>query len=189
MLHYCLFNNDKGVMIVANKADTVIEIIDKIKNIYKLLPFFLKGGIINWNTRSIVFENGCRIKSSARTKEPAIGFTIDFLYMDEFAHVPNTIARAYYKAVIPTVSSIKDSKIIITSTPNGANLFKELVVSSELPETHPDKGMYNVIRVYWYQVPDGKFKDDTIATRLDARLYYSNAELKKYNINIKDVFK
>jgi hypothetical protein len=47
MLHYCLFNNDKGVMIVANKADTVIEIIDKIKNIYKLLPFFLKSGIIN----------------------------------------------------------------------------------------------------------------------------------------------
>ncbi len=189
MLHYCLFNNDKGVMIVANKADTVIEIIDKIKNIYKLLPFFLKGGIINQNTRSIVFENGCRIKSSARTKEPAIGFTIDFLYMDEFAHVPNTIARAYYKAVIPTVSSIKDSKIIITSTPNGANLFKELVVSSELPETHPDKGMYNVIRVYQYQVPDGKFEDDTIATRLDARLYYSNIELKKYNIKVNDVLK
>ena len=42
MLYFCLFNENKGVMIVANKNDTVVEIIDKIKNIYKLLPFFLQ---------------------------------------------------------------------------------------------------------------------------------------------------
>ena len=189
ILQYIIANSNKNIMIVANKADTVIEIIDKIKNIYKLLPFFLKPGIVNWNTRTIVFDNGCRIKSSARTKEPAIGFTIDFLYMDEFAHIPNTIVRHYYKAVVPTVSSIKNSKIIITSTPNGSNLFKELVVSSELPYGNPDKGMYKVIKVYWWQVPDGEFDDKTTGTRLDPKLYLDEFELAKYKLTSSDVQK
>jgi hypothetical protein len=182
ILHYCIFNNDRGIMIVANKGDTVIEIIDKIKNIYKQLPFFLKPGIVNWNTKSIVFDNGCRIKSSARSKEPAIGFTIDFLYMDEFAHIPKSIATPYYKAAIPTVSSIKGSKILITSTPNGAGLFKDIVVSSELPEGNPDKGMYKVIRIYWWQVPDGKFDDGTLGSRLDPKLYLMPFEMKQYGM-------
>lgn len=189
ILHYALFNTNKGIMIVANKADTVIEIIDKIKNIYKQLPFFLKNGIINWNQKNIVFENGCRIKSSARTKEPAIGFTIDYLYMDEFAHIPTSIITHYYKAAVPTVSSIKNSKIVITSTPNGANLFKDLVVGALLPEGHPDKNMYNLIKIYWHQVADGEFDDGTKGTRLDPKLFYDNKTLKKHGLTIQKVLK
>lgn len=184
LLHYCIFNTNKGVMIVANKGDTVVEILDKIKNIYRLLPFFLKPGIINWNSKSIVFDNGCRMKSQARSKEPAIGFTIDFLYMDEFAHIPRNIITHYYKAAIPTVSSIKGSKIVITSTPNGANLFKDLVMGAQLPDGHPDKNMYKLIKVLWSQVPDGKFtlKDGTEinGTRLDPKLYFKHEQILKY---------
>lgn len=187
LLHYCIFNTNKGIMIVANKGDTVVEILDKIKNIYKLLPFFLKPGLINWNSKSIVFDNGCRIKSQARSKEPAIGFTIDFLYMDEFAHIPRNIITHYYKAAIPTVSSIKGSKIVITSTPNGANLFKELVMGAQLPDGHPDKNMYKLIKVYWHQVPDGKFEDGTSGTRLDAKIYPNLSELKNAGLSISDM--
>lgn len=185
LLHYCIFNTNKGCMVVANKSDTVVEILDKIKNIYKLLPFFLKPGLINWNSKSIVFENGCRIKSQARSKEPAIGFTIDFLYMDEFAHIPRNIIEHYYKAAIPTVSSIKGSKIVITSTPNGANLFKDLVLGASLPEGHQDKNMYKLIKVLWWQVPDGKFDDGTTGTRMDCKIYPMEFEMKTegYTIN------
>lgn len=184
LLHYAIFNTNKGIMVVANKGETVIEILDKIKNIYKLLPFFLKPGLINWNSKSIVFDNGCRIKSQARSKEPAIGFTIDYLYMDEFAHIPRNIINHYYKAAIPTVSSIKGSKIVITSTPNGANLFKDLVMGASLPNNHPDKNMYNLIKVYWYQVPDGKFEDGTNGTRLDAKLYPMPFEMQTHGYTL-----
>jgi hypothetical protein len=68
-------------MIVANKGDTATEIVDKIKSIYSLIPFFLKPGIKVWNQKSLTFDNGCRIKTSARTKTPAIGFTIDLLFL------------------------------------------------------------------------------------------------------------
>jgi hypothetical protein len=156
MLHTILFNNDKNIMIVANKGDTAVEIVDKIKSIYTLLPFFLKPGIKTWNQKSLTFENGCRIKTSARTKTPAIGFTIDVLYLDEFAHIPSNIIEPYYTAAFPTVSAIQNSKIIITSTPNGMNLFHKLLTDAERPDGDPQKNNYKPMRVYWYQVP-GRF--------------------------------
>ena len=156
MLHTILFNNDKNIMIVANKGDTAIEIVDKIKSIYSLLPFFLKPGIKTWNQKSLTFENGCRIKTSARTKTPAIGFTIDVLYLDEFAHIPSNIIEPYYTAAFPTVSAVQNSKIIITSTPNGMNLFHKLLTDAERPDGDPLKNNYKPMRVYWYQVP-GRF--------------------------------
>ena len=156
ILHFLLFNNDKNVMIIANKSDTVVEIVDKIKSIYTLLPFFLKTGIKVWNQRSITFENGCRIKTSARTKTPAVGFTIDLLYLDEFAHIPSNIITPFYTAAYPTVSAIQNSKIIITSTPNGLNLFHKLLTDAERPDGDPQKNNYKPMRVYWYQVP-GRF--------------------------------
>ena len=156
MLHTILFNNDKNVMIVANKGDTAVEIVDKIKSIYTLLPFFLKPGIKTWNQKSLTFDNGCRIKTSARTKTPAIGFTIDVLYLDEFAHIPSNIIEPYYTAAFPTVSAIQNSKIIITSTPNGMNLFHKLLSDGERPSGDPQKNNYKALRVYWYQVP-GRF--------------------------------
>jgi len=156
MLHYVTFNNDKNIMIVANIASTTIEIIDKIKSIYQQLPFFLKVGLKNWNQRTIIFENGCRIKSAARSKTPAIGFTIDFLYLDEFAHIPSNIIEPYYTAVFPVVSAVENSKIVITSTPNGMNLFHKLLTDAERPDGDPLKNNYKAMRVYWYQVP-GRF--------------------------------
>jgi len=172
ILHYVLFHNDKSVMIVANKGKTVIEIITKIKGIYKLVPFFLKAGINNWNEKSLTFENGCRIQTENRTKEPSIGFTIDFLYLDEFAKVPDNIVEAYYGAVVPTVSSVNNSKIIITSTPDGYNLFHKLLIGAEKEEEDPEKNMYEAMRVYWYQV-DG---------RRDVNIFPLAYRLKEYGI-------
>ena len=156
MLHKILFDNDKNIMIVANKGDTAVEIVDKIKSIYTLLPFFLKPGIKIWNQKSLTFENGCRIKTSARTKTPAIGFTIDVLYLDEFAHIPSNIIEPYYTAAFPTTAAVQNSKIIITSTPNGMNLFHRLLTDAERPEGDPQKNNYKAMRVYWHQVP-GRF--------------------------------
>ena len=167
MLWTVLFNKDKGVMIVANKSTTVKEIVRKIKDIYKLLPFFLKTGIVNWNEKTLAFENGSRIQSENRTKEPAIGFTIDLLYLDEFAKIPDNIVRAYYASVVPTVSSITNSKIIITSTPDGHNLFWELLRDAELPEGDSHKNPYKSLKVYWFQI---KGRRDTKIRLIDEKL-------------------
>ncbi len=179
MLHTILFSNDKNIMIVANKGDTAVEIVDKIKSIYTLLPFFLKPGIKTWNQKSLTFENGCRIKTSARTKTPAIGFTIDVLYLDEFAHIPSNIIEPYYTAAFPTVSAVLNSKIIITSTPNGMNLFHRLLTDAERPDGDPQKNNYKPMRVYWYQVP-GRFL---------TYIRLNQHKLHEYGVTKEDIFK
>jgi hypothetical protein len=156
ILHTLLFNNDKNIMIVANIRDTATEIVDKIKSIYALLPFFLKPGVRVWNQKSLTFDNGCKIKTSARTKTPGIGFSIDLLFLDEFAKIPANIIEPYYAAVFPTVSAMNNSKIIITSTPDGMNLFHRLLTDAERTSGDPLKNNYKAMRVYWHQVP-GRF--------------------------------
>jgi hypothetical protein len=172
ILWYVLFNTNKGVMIVANKSKTTKEILLKIKSIYKLLPFFLKDGIENWNESTVSFENGSRIQTEARSSEPAIGFTIDLLYLDEFAKVPDSIIRKYYGEVVPVVSSIDNSKIIISSTPDGFNLFWELITGAEKPEDDDQYNGFASKRIYWYQV---KGRRDTI-------IVLKKSMLKKYKI-------
>ena len=178
ILHFITFNNDKNVMIVANLRDTTIEIVDKIKNIYINLPFFLKVGIKNWNQKSMVCENGCKIRTAARSKAPAIGFTIDFLYLDEFAHIPSNIIEPYYTAVYPIVAAVNNSKIIITSTPKGMNLFYKLLTDAERDESDPLSTNFKSMRIYWYEVP-GRF-----VTYF--RLYPQ--KLFEYGINKEDIF-
>lgn len=179
LLHFVLFNDDKGCMIVANKGKTVKEIIRKIKDIYKLLPFFLKKGVTNWNETQIAFENNSRIQTENRTKEPSIGFTIDLLYLDEFAHIPDNFIRDYYGAIVPVVSSINNSRIIITSTPNGYNMFWELMTGAELPEEDPMKNPYTAMRVYWTQVPG----------REDTKIKILDFKIKKYGLSKSTILK
>jgi hypothetical protein len=173
ILHFVMFNDDKGCMIVANKGKTVKEIIRKIKDIYKLLPFFLKKGVTNWSETQVSFENNSRIQTENRTKEPSIGFTIDLLYLDEFAHIPDNFIRDYYGAIVPVVSSINNSRIIITSTPNGYNMFWELITAAELPDDDPMKNPYTAMRVYWNQV-DG---------REDTKIKILDFKTKKYGLS------
>jgi Terminase large subunit, T4likevirus-type, N-terminal len=151
ILWFVLFHDDKGVMIVANKGATVIEIMEKIKSIYKYLPFFLKKGAINWGQKKISLENGCRVQTETRSKEPAIGFTVDLLYFDEFAHIPSNYIEPYYRAAIPTISAIEDSKIIITSTPLGFNLFHRIWEKANKDEDDLEKGVYSPLKVLWWQ--------------------------------------
>lgn len=177
ILHTVIFNFDKCAMIVANKSDTVKEIISKIKGIYKLLPFFLKSGVQNWNEKSIAFENNSRIQSQARSKEPSIGFTIDLLYLDEFAKVPDNIIRQFYGSAVPTVSSVENSKVIITSTPDGYNLFWELLTAAELPKEDPRWNRYAAMRVYWWQVKG----------RRDVKFLILEHKLREFNVTKEEV--
>lgn len=160
LLHEAIFNVDRNIGIAANKLVTAVEIMDKIKEIMDYLPFFMKPGIKVYNQTMIVFENGCRIIAQATTKRSFIGFTIHTLYCDEFAHVEPHILDEFYENIMPTVSSMDDSKIIITSTPNGYNKFFDIYQGGV-----DGTNSYHSIRVDWWQVPgrDEAWKEKTIA--------------------------
>ena len=145
---YTCFHMDKNVLVIANRRATSEEILDKTKTIIRHLPFFMKPGSIVNNMGKMAFDNGCRIFAEACTESPAIGFTFDVIFADEFAYIPEKIARSFYKSILPTLSSVKDSKMLITSTANGLNLFYE-IYDSALKR----KSDFKDLRVDWWQVP------------------------------------
>lgn len=124
---YLTFHVDRTALVLANKFATTVEIVNKITDVFKGLPFFMKPGIINVGQTTLRLDNGCTLLSQATTKTAAIGYTIHVLYMDEFAHIQQNIARNFWRSVYPTLSSSKISQCIISSTPNGQdNLFYEI---------------------------------------------------------------
>lgn len=126
ILWYILFNNDKSVAILANKAATAREILNRIKIAYEALPHWIQQGVKVWNKGDIEIENGSRILANSTASSAIRGFSISLLYLDEFAFVPSNIAEEFFTSVYPTISSGTQSKILISSTPNGMNHFYKM---------------------------------------------------------------
>lgn len=124
---YMCFHTDRNLAILANKQVTTIEIVDKVLQVFKGLPFFMKPGITSFGKLGMRLDNGCMLTSQATTKTAVLGFAIHVLYIDEFAHIQQNIAREFWRAVYPTLSSSIISQCIISSTPYGQdNLFFEI---------------------------------------------------------------
>ena len=160
MLWYLLFNAEKTALVVADNFTTTRELLDKFRIGLDNLPFFMKPGIKNINTGSIKFDNDSRIVGRTTTKKSGIGLSVNLLYMDEFAHIDEANLDSFYKAILPTITADPNSKVIITSTPNGKNKFYEI-----WSDAISGKSEYVPIRVDWWQVPgrDEAWKQKTIA--------------------------
>lgn len=149
-LWYMIFHSERHLAIVANKGETVKEIIRKFTNMLKGLPFFMKPGIVKKNMSFISFDNGTFMQGFATTKTPSIGFTIHILYIDEAALIPVNIMESFWLAIFPTLSSSKISKLIITSTPRGKkNRFYQIWDAAVKHENS-----FATFKAYWWQVPE-----------------------------------
>jgi len=137
------------MLILANKQATTTEIVSKVVNVFRGLPFFLKPGILQIAALGLRLDNGCTLTSQATTKTAAIGFTIHVLYIDEFAHINQKLARSFWRSVYPTLSSSRVSQCIISSTPDGVdNLFYEI-----WDKANKGKNSFKWKRVDYWEVP------------------------------------
>jgi len=161
LLWFMIFNDNKSVAILANKQATADEILGRMRLAYEELPMWLQQGVKSWNKRSIELENGSKAFSSASSSSSIRGKSISILYLDEFAFVPNTQADEFFTAVFPTLSAGKNTKVFMTSTPNGYNHFHKFWVEAEKPEGKGWNG-FKQVRVHWYETPgrDQKWYDE-----------------------------
>lgn len=159
ILWYTLFNENYQTAILANKRAQALEIVGRIQLAYEHLPKWLKQPVGEWNKGTVEFSNGSRILASATSSSAIRGGSFNLVYLDEFAFVDNNLQEDFFASVYPTISSGKTSKVLITSTPNGLNMFYKIWVDSE--EGNND---YKRIEVSWSDVPgrDEKWKEETI---------------------------
>ena len=121
ILHYVTFNHYKTVAILANKSAAAREVMSRIQLMFEALPMWLQQGIATWNKGDIELENGSKIFTSATTGSGIRGKSVNMLYIDEISSIQNTIAEEFFTSTYPVISSGKDTKILMTSTPIGYN--------------------------------------------------------------------
>ena len=160
LLHYAVFNDSVNIGILANKAATARELLQRLQTAYENLPKWMQQGILSWNKGSMELENGSKILAASTSASAVRGMSFNILFLDEFAFVPNHVADSFFASVYPTITSGKNTKVIIVSTPHGMNHFYRMWHDAER-----SKNEYIPTEVHWSEVPgrDSKWKETTIA--------------------------
>lgn len=169
IVHTATFNWDKDIIVIAQSELVVNEILSKIKNAFEGLPYFMQPGFISFTKKGFVLDNGCRLSIGVASESVVQGFSIDFLFIDEFAYIPASKVNKFWINIYPALVNNPNSRCIIASTPNGRNKFWELW-NGAVNKTNK----FVASRIHWWEVPrqvlDGetpeqaleRFKNDTI---------------------------
>ena len=166
LLHYALFNDSVNIGILANKASTARELLGRLATAFENLPKWMQQGILVWNKGNIELENGSKILAASTSASAVRGMSFNILFLDEFAFVPNHVADSFFASVYPTITSGKNTKVIIVSTPHGMNHFYRMWHDAE-----KGKSEYIPTDVHWSEVPgrDSKWKETTISNTSEAQ--------------------
>ena len=146
ILHYIIFNEHKNVGILSNKGEGSKEVLERVKLAYENLPKWMQHGIVEWNKNSIELENGCKVYAGTTTSSSIRGKSIAFLYIDECAFVEGY--DEFFASVYPTISSGTETKLLMTSTPNGLNHFFKICEGAK-----QGTNGYQYTEVTWDLVP------------------------------------
>ena len=160
LLWKAMFTENYSIGILAHKDTAAREILSRIQLMFENLPSWMQLGVVEWNKGNIELENGSKIMSSATSPTNIRGGAMNLVYLDEFAFVAPNIQEQFMASVYPTITSGKTTKILVTSTPNGMNMFYKLWVDSE-----EGRNSYVRVDVHWSQIPgrDEQWKLETIA--------------------------
>lgn len=159
ILWWGIFHKDQLIAMIGNKLSLAKEQMQQLRDSYSRLPVWLQPGVKLWNKTSIQFSNNSRIIVSSSSPDNIRGFSINLLYLDEFAFLRPNLATEFIASVMPSISSGKTTRCIITSTPNSMNHFYDMWQTSlDEPQAEAElqKGNNNLyVRsvVTWNQVP------------------------------------
>jgi len=123
ILHYTLFQTNKTVAILANKSASAREVLYRYQIMYENLPLWMQQGVKTWNKGDVELENGSKIFTSATSISGIRGKSVNWLYIDEAAIVPNNVAEEFFTSTYPTIMAGETTKVLMTSTPLGYNHF------------------------------------------------------------------
>lgn len=127
---YCawkmLFSEDYAIGIVSQNMDESIRFIEHVRIIlqnYSNDLFHWEDDFVKNNKSEIRLSNGCNIKAFSANANCGRGYKINMYVFDEAAFMNLEVV---IKNIIPILSSLKDYKCIIYSTPSDTNYFYKL---------------------------------------------------------------
>lgn len=151
LLHYALFSKEANVAILANNERTAREILARIQMAYQNLPLWLQQGIVigGWNKSTLHLENGIKVIASSTSSNSIRGMTLNLVFLDEAAFIPDHIWEDFFNSVLPAISAGKTSKIVMVSTPKGMNHFYDIYKKAV-----DNTNNFKPVKIPWYERPD-----------------------------------
>jgi len=129
-----IFGRNTTHGIAANLLSTAREVLQKITEIFFTIPFIFLPGIKVFNKGRLDFDNGTKILTAASNGNAFRGYSLigeecdetimpsgAVLYIDECAYISANDWQEFSDSVFPTVSSVENSHIIMSSTMKGRN--------------------------------------------------------------------
>jgi hypothetical protein len=131
----------------------------RLQKSYEALPKWMQQGVKEWNKGSIILSNESKVYADATSGSAIRGKSMNIIMLDEFAHVEAHKAEEFFMSTYPTISSGKTTKVFITSTPKGMNMFYKIWIDAV-----NKKNDYKWREIHWWQVPgrDEQWKEQTI---------------------------
>lgn len=162
-----IFENDHASLMTSVSDENAKEIfVDRLINMYSLLPKFMKPTYLEQNKHKLVLTNGGKILSYKIKQNLGRGNTYNFILADEMAFYRQKLWEEWYTSTYPTLTSarITETKLAIVSTANGLNHFFEL-----WDNANKGVNLYKPLKISWREKPwksneeMEKFKSETIA--------------------------
>ena len=175
ILWYTLFQSNKTVAILANKAAAAREVLSRYQLMYEHLPKWMQQGVTTWNKGDIELENGSIVFTAATSASGIRGKSVNLLYVDEAAIIPNTVAEQFFTSVYPTISAGQTTKILLSSTPLGYNHFWKFWNDAE----NNNNGFVNLFIPYW-EIPGRDEKWAEEQRRLLGEIKFNQEVLCKF---------
>jgi hypothetical protein len=139
------------VLILANKQETAIDILKKVKDFITQLPDWFRLGDPDWfnseknSAKHFRLFNGSEVKALATSLDALRGYTPTFLMMDEAAYIEG--GQEVWEAAQPSLST--GGAALLSSTPNGMDGLYYLTYVNAVKKENG----FNIIRMYWYEDP------------------------------------
>lgn len=162
-------NKDKNVSIVSHNYHQALLIKKELTELSKkiFLPIEINS------EKYIKYENGITVRFLKLHKHFYANSTVDLAICIDVAEVQNFVFMNYYKHLLPSLLAKKDSKLIISSQPNGFNLFHKLFTDAEA-----EINSMRALRLYYWEDnnKDGNWVKEKIAS-------FGEAEFnRRYNL-------
>lgn len=160
LLWNLIFNRRYNIAITANKLSQAIEILDRIKIAYEWVPLWMQQGIVRWMGTRLELENKSKITSYATSMSGIRGKSLSCVYMDEFSHIHPNTQKKFFESVFPAISAGKKTKLFVSTTPNGLDMFYKMWTDSI-----NGKNDFARVETHWSQKPgrDQAWADAEIA--------------------------
>lgn len=171
-------DKNRHFAIVTQETSATNNLLERLKYAKDNLPSALKPIEKKSNVKEIVWENSEDMNNSlssriscytAGGKEIGRSETIQFLHLSELAFWQDTFAKDNYTAITQTVANAPNTAIIIESTANGFNLFRDLWYGDN---------DYEKVFIGWNEDPSYSIQCDQLPNKTDEEI-----ELQKtYNL-------